>query len=68
MGDWKSVNHSKYLLQYYLILVCKYRKRLLSGNNISSDIKKLSIDICLRHDVMIRYMGASCEISIADFP
>ena len=57
MGDWKSVNHSKYLLQYHLILVCKYRKRLLSGNNISSDIKKLSIDICLRHDVMIRYIG-----------
>ena len=56
MGDWKSVNHSKYLLQYHLILVCKYRKRLLSGNNISSDIQKLSIDICLRHDVMIRYM------------
>ena len=56
MGDWKPVNHSKYLLQYHLILVCKYRKRLLSGNNISSDIKKLSIDICLRHDVMIRYM------------
>ena len=56
MGDWKSVNHSKYLLQDHLILVCKYRKRLLSGNNISSDIKKLSIDICLRHDVMIRYM------------
>ena len=56
MGDWKSANHSKYLLQYHLILVCKYRKRLLSGNNISSDIKKLSIVICSRHDVMIRYM------------
>lgn len=56
MGDWKSVNHSKYLLQYHLILVCKYRKHLLSGKNISSDIKKLSVDICSRHDVVIRYM------------
>lgn len=56
MGDWKSINHSKYLLQYLLILVCKYRKRLLSGNNISSDIKRLSADICSRHNVVIRYM------------
>lgn len=56
MRDWKSVNHSKYLLQYHLILVCKYRKHLLSGKNISSDIKKLSVDICSRHDVVIRYM------------
>ena len=56
MGDWKTVNHSKYLLQYPLILVCKYRKRLLLGNNISADIKKLSIDICSKHDTIIRYM------------
>ena len=56
MGDWKSVNHSKFLLQYHLILVCKYRKRLLSGNNISSYIKMLSLDICSRHKVDIRYM------------
>ena len=29
MGEWKSKNHSKYLLQYHLIFVCKYQKKLL---------------------------------------
>ena len=29
MGEWKSKNRSKYLLQYHLIFVCKYRKKLL---------------------------------------
>lgn len=56
MSDWKSVNHSKYLLQYHLIPVCKYRKKLLAGNNISSDIKNLSKVICERHGVSIKYM------------
>lgn len=58
MSDWKSVNHSKHLLQYRPILVCKYRKKLLAGNNISSDIKNLSKVICERHGVSIKHMGA----------
>lgn len=56
MGEWKSKNHSKYLLQYHLIFVCKYRKKLLSSNSISSDIKFLSQSICDKHNVIIRYM------------
>lgn len=56
MGEWKSKNHSKYLLQYHLIFVCKYRKQLLSSNSISSDIKSLSESICKKHNVIIRYM------------
>ena len=56
MGEWKSKNHSKYLLQYHLIFVCKYRKQLLSSNSISSDIKSLSECICKKHNVIIRYM------------
>ena len=56
MGEWKSKNHSKYLLQYHLIIVCKYRKQLLSSNSISSDIKSLSECICKKHNVIIRYM------------
>lgn len=56
MGEWKSKNHSKYLLQYHLIFVCKYRKKLLSLNSISSDMKSLSKFICEKHNVIIKYM------------
>lgn len=27
MGTWKSKNRHKYLLQYHIIFVCKYRKK-----------------------------------------
>ncbi|EFU76994.1 hypothetical protein HMPREF0381_1141 [Lachnoanaerobaculum saburreum DSM 3986] len=30
MGVWKSKNRHKYLLQYHIIFVCKYRKKLLA--------------------------------------
>ena len=58
MGDnsFKTNSHSRYLLQYHVILVCKYRKRLLSSNNISTDVKRLSKAICTRHNIVIRYM------------
>ena len=56
MSEWKSKNHSKYLLQYHLIFVCKYRKKLLSSNSISSDMKSLSKFICEKHNVIIKYM------------
>lgn len=31
MSEWKSASHNKYLLQYHLIFVCKYRKKLLAN-------------------------------------
>lgn len=55
-NTWKSKNHCKYLLQYHLIFVCKYRKSLLASNSISSDIKRLSKEICSKHGITIRYM------------
>lgn len=54
--NWNSGSHSKYLLQYHLIFVCKYRKQLLMNNQISYDIKQYSYDICERHNVNIKYM------------
>lgn len=56
MGTWKSKNRHKYLLQYHIILVCKYRKKLLISKQISDDIKQFSYEICQRHNVIIRYM------------
>lgn len=56
MSGWKSKNRHKFLLQYHLIFVCKYRKKLLLNKSISDDIKQLSYDICNKHNVTIRYM------------
>jgi putative transposase len=56
MGTWKSKNRHKYLLQYHIIFVCKYRKKLLISKQISDDIKQFSYEICQRHNVIIRYM------------
>lgn len=42
-------------MQYHLIFVCKYRKRLLV-KNISDEIKQLSYEICNKHNVTIKEM------------
>ncbi len=55
-NTYKSGSHNKYLLQYHLIFVCKYRKKLLSANNIVSDIKRLSLEVCSKHNVVIHYI------------
>lgn len=46
----------KYLLQYHIIFLCKYRKKLLIPKQISDDIKQLSHEICQKHNVIIKYM------------
>lgn len=55
MGEWKSKGHSKYLLQYHVIFVCKYRKKLLTPR-ISEDVKKLSLEVCEKRGISIPYM------------
>ena len=55
-NTYKSGSHSKYLLQYHLIFVCKYRRKLLVSPNIASDIKRLSLEYCQKHNVIIHYM------------
>ena len=56
MTTWKSKNRHKYLLQYHLIFVCKYRKKLLESREILDDIKQYSWEICQKHRVFIKYM------------
>lgn len=55
VDHWKSKNRHKHLLQYHLIFVCKYRKKLLISK-ISNDIKQLSYEICNKHNVTIKEM------------
>ena len=38
IGIWKSKHRHKYLLQYHMIFVCKYRKKLLASKEISAYI------------------------------
>ena len=56
MSKYKSTNRHKFLLQYHLIFVCKYRKKLLLNKKISNDIKTLSQEICGRHNIIIKYI------------
>ena len=56
MGVWKSKNRHKYLLQYHIIFVCKYRKKLLVSKEISAYIKQFSYEICTKNNIIIRYM------------
>ena len=55
-NTYKTNSHSRYLLQFHIILVCKYRKKLLSSDNIQADIKRLSNIVSQKHNVIIRYM------------
>ena len=55
MTEYHSKNRHKYLLQAHVVFVCKYRKSVLT-EEISNEIKRLSIEICKKHDVVIRYM------------
>ncbi|NCC54090.1 MAG: IS200/IS605 family transposase, partial [Erysipelotrichia bacterium] len=56
MSEWKSASHNKYLLQYHLIFVCKYRKKLLVSQYVADDVKRLSTEIGRKHRVNIKYM------------
>lgn len=47
-------------MQYHLIFVCKYRKKLLT-REISDDIKQLSYEICSKHNVTIREMETDLD-------
>ena len=49
------------MLQYHIIFVCKYRKKLLISKQIADDIKQLAYEICQKHKVIIRYMETDKE-------
>lgn len=51
---YQSKNHSKFLLTYHLILVCKYRKKLLV--KYGEDIKQIMFDISKKYDFEIKEM------------
>ena len=55
-NQWKGTNRHKYLLQFHLIFVCKYRKHLLARKNVADSMKELSQQLCEKHGVLIKYV------------
>lgn len=53
-SNYKSKNHSKYLLAYHIIFVCKYRKKLLV--RYGEEIKQILFDISQKYDFTIKEM------------
>lgn len=54
-GKYFSKSSCKFLLQYHLIFVCKYRKRLLIGK-IKDFMKESMIDISKKYDFEIKLL------------
>ena len=52
--NYKSKNHSKYLLTYHFIFVCKYRKKLLI--RYGEIVKQIMFDISEKYDFVIKEM------------
>ena len=52
--NYKSKNHSKFILTYHIIFTCKYRKKLLI--RYGGDVKQIMYDICKRYDFYIKEM------------
>lgn len=47
--QYHTKSHSKYLIKYHLIIVCKYRKKLLQWD-VDTDIKNIIFDISKMED------------------
>ena len=52
--NYKSKNHSKFILTYHIIFTCKYRKKFLI--RYGEDVKQIMYDICKRYDFYIKEM------------
>ena len=53
--EYISKNHSKFLIKYLIIFVCKYRKKLLQGN-IEQSTKNILFSIASSSDFSIGVM------------
>lgn len=52
--NYKSKNHSKFILTYHIIFTCKYRKKLLI--KYGEDVKQKMYDISKKYDFDIKEM------------
>lgn len=54
--DYNSLNHSKFLIKYHIIFVCKYRRLVLANKIIDEAIKKILFEIAEMSDFCIEVM------------
>lgn len=52
--NYKSKNHSKFILTYHIIFTCKYRKKLII--KYGEDVKQIMYDISKKYDFDIKEM------------
>ena len=57
--EYRSLNHSKFLLLFHTIFVCKYRKKLLI--KLGDDIKDIIMDISAESDFDIETMEVDVD-------
>ena len=57
MSELRSGSHCVYCLQYHLILVCKYRKKLLVNQNMINSIWKFSVEYFHKHNIKFHAIG-----------
>ena len=58
--NYKSKNHSKFILTYHIIFTCKYRKKLLI--KYGEDVKQIMYDISKRYDFDIKEILKSFNV------
>jgi len=56
MTKYRTNAHCKFSLKYHVILVCKYRKKLLSHQSIANDVKNISYSISKQNNFSIDTM------------
>lgn len=54
--DIKRINHSCTRLRYHIVLVCKYRKKIID-NEIETQLRRIFLDIAYHSHFDIMYMG-----------
>ena len=56
MSKWNSKNRHKFLLQYHVIFICNYRKKLFLLKKLADDIKNLSYEICNKQNIKLKHL------------
>lgn len=59
-GKYYSKGSCKFLMQYHLIFVCKYRKKLLI-NSLADDMKQIMFEISQKYDFEIKVMESDLD-------
>lgn len=52
--NYERKNHSKYILTYHIIFVCKYRKKILL--RLGDDVKEIMLEISKKYNFEIKEM------------